>query len=174
MFSRLIRRLSCKQLKSLLKKNGRRLVAAQSGPFSGWLRSKLINSLKAKRKMIQARIRVKCVPSSGSTSLAAKLKACKAKAKKLYPIKWYWNPVKNALQIKKRKAYIRKCMGGSSGFDGGYSNMPGPLGSGLPIPAVGITSPPNPIHTIPGQPYTSIGRPNTSLEATRFVLSLAY
>ena len=50
MFSRLIRRLTCKQLKSLLRKNGRRLQAAQSG-FGNFMRAKLIRTLKAKRKM---------------------------------------------------------------------------------------------------------------------------
>jgi hypothetical protein len=183
MFSRLIRRLSCKQLQALLKKNGRRLSAAlNTGALGRIIRAKLIRTLKAKRKMIKARIRVKCNTGTstgflGGNSVIAKLRACTAKAKQLYPTITsgsFWSRLrKNQIQGARRKAWIRKCMratgtpgqggflgGIFGGFDGGYSNMPGPLGSGLPTPAVGITSPPNPIHTIPGQPYTSIGRPS--------------
>ena len=166
-FARLIKRLSCKQLKALLKKLSRRLSTASA--VGGWIfRAKLIRSLKAKMKMVKARIRVKCRPSSTTGGLLGKLKACKKKAAQKYPLSGGW--LQRARIMAKRKTYIRKCMRPTSsggfigglwgGFDGQYSNMPGPLGTNLPIPAVGITPPPNPIHTIPGQPYTSIPRPS--------------
>ena len=119
-FARLIRRLSCRQLKGLLKKLARRLVLASSGGAIALIfKRKLIKSLKTKIKMVKARIRVKCKPtSSGGTGTGfwggvfsaniAKLKICKAKAVAKYPMQSGW--MGRIITRNKRKAYIAKCM----------------------------------------------------------------
>ena len=184
MFSRLIRRLTCKQLKSLLRKNGRRLQAAQSG-FGNFMRAKLIRTLKAKRKMIKARIKVKCQASgtSGSSStrwwtglfnpnslnsaMRMKFWRCVAKSRVKFPMPttggWFLSSLREVVK-RKRKAYVMNCMGNSGGgflggmfggFDGAYSNQAGIITPG----SIGTTALGGGLGSIP-RPF---GRPvNTS------------
>jgi hypothetical protein len=163
-FSRLLKRMSCAQLKRMLKKNKVRLVAALSA--GGWfLRAKLIRTLKAKRKMIKARIRIKC--NSGSSggflggitgSVFAKLKACQRKAALKYPMPsgGIGNIFRRARVVRLRKAYVRRCMAGNTGFNGGYSNLPGIL------PGTTHTSIPRPFGPNPGP---IVGRPTPTIPA---------
>jgi len=177
-FARLLRKMSCAQLQRMLRKNYKRLSAALS--IGGWFRpTMLIRKLKAKRKMIKARIKVKCQatgisgssstrwwtglfnPNSLNSAMRIKFWRCVAKSRAKFPMPttggWSLAAIRASVK-RKRKAYVMNCMGNSGGgflggvfggFDGSYSNLPGIL------PGTTHTSIPRPFGpTRPDRPVT--------------------